>query len=85
MKDLWGRVQSGNAHVITFNWGISHIHSEKYSLAASPSKNQETSHLKSVYGYGRSTCTPPGKPVLNNRPSDQEEEGDRTAHPGRHI
>ncbi|GAB0205340.1 hypothetical protein GRJ2_002999600 [Grus japonensis] len=59
-----GGVQSGNAHAIASNWGISQANqsSNKCSLAASQDENQKASHHTGVYGYGGSSCTPPGKP-----------------------
>jgi len=39
---------------------------DKYSLAASQFENQRTNHLKCGYGYGGSSCTPPGKPACSS-------------------
>ncbi|PKU39926.1 zinc finger swim domain-containing protein 6- hypothetical protein [Limosa lapponica baueri] len=59
-----GGVQDGKAHAITSNWGISQANqsSNKCSLADFQDEIQKANHLKGVYGCGKSSCTPPGKP-----------------------
>lgn len=55
-----GSGQSGNAHAITSNWGISQ---EKCSLASSQDENQKANHLKGVCGHDWSSCTLLEKPA----------------------
>ncbi|GAB0208991.1 hypothetical protein GRJ2_003364800 [Grus japonensis] len=64
LKDSRDGVQSGNAHAIASNWGISSANqsSDKCSLAASQDENQKANHLKGMCDYGGPSCTPPGKP-----------------------
>jgi len=46
-----------------YNWGISVANwsGDKCSLAASQSEDQKTNDVNGGYGYGRSSCIPPGK------------------------
>ena len=49
-------VQSGKAHTIATNWGISQANqsSDECSSAASQDENQKTNHLKCMYTNARS-------------------------------
>jgi len=65
LKDSGGKLQSHNAQAIASSWGVSldNQSSDKRSLAASQAEIQKTNNLKGVYGYGGSSCIPPGKPA----------------------
>ncbi|GAB0209016.1 hypothetical protein GRJ2_003367300 [Grus japonensis] len=70
LKDSGGGVQSGNAHAIASNWGISSANqsSDKCPVAASQDENQKANHLKGMCDYGGPSCTPPGKPPCSITP-----------------
>jgi len=38
---------------------------DKCSLVASQVERQKSNHVKGGYGYGKSSCTPPGKPACS--------------------
>ena len=65
LKYLGSGVQCLDVQAIASNWGISqaNLSRDKCSLVASQVVDQKANHLKDRYGYGRSSCTPPGKPA----------------------